>query len=129
LAKARPKELTRLGDYDLLDRLGEGATGAVYRARHRPTGLVVAVKVVNDNVVKDETLLKRFELEFQTARRLSHPNMVHSLELDLQSRPPYLVMEFVDGANLGDLIESRGPLPEDQAVALVTQVAEALQEA
>ena len=55
--------------------------------------------------------------------------MVHSLELDLQSRPPYLVMEFVDGANLGDLIESRGPLPEDQAVALVTQVAEALQEA
>ena len=61
LAKAKPQELTQAGDYDLLERLGEGAMGTVYRGRHRPTGLIVAVKVVNDNVAKDTLLLKRFE--------------------------------------------------------------------
>ena len=96
LAKARPKELAQIGDYDLLERLGEGAMGVVYRGRHRPTGLIVAVKVVSQEVVKDEALLRRFEGEFQTARRLNHPNMVHSLELDLQATPPYLVMVYRD---------------------------------
>jgi serine/threonine protein kinase len=129
LAKAKPQELTQVGDYDLLERLGEGAMGTVYRGRHRPTGLIVAIKIVHEDVAKDTLLLKRFEREFQTARRLNHPNMVHSLELDLKARPPYLVMEFVDGANLSDIIESQGALPESQAVALITQVAEALQQA
>src|SRR5207253_6668567 len=60
---------------------------------------------------------------------LNHPHMVHSLELNLTSTPPYLVMEYVDGSSLGEVIKRRGALPEKEAVSLITQVAGALHEA
>jgi serine/threonine protein kinase len=126
---AKAKELSQTGDYDLLEKRGEGAMGAVYRARHRVNGDIVAVKIVNKDVVRDAVLLKRFEREFQVARRLDNPHVVRSLDVSLTTTPPFLVMEYIDGPSLGDIIESRGALPEDEAISLITQVAEALHEA
>jgi eukaryotic-like serine/threonine-protein kinase len=129
LLKPKAKALTQIGDYDLLEKRGEGAMGAVYRARHRVTDAIVAIKVVNEQVARDAVLMKRFEREFEMAQRLDHPNIVHSVELGLSATPPYLVMEYVDGPSLGDVIEMRGAMPEIEAVALITQIAAALQEA
>src|SRR5438067_4773167 len=123
------KALEKVGDYDLLAKIGEGAAGAVYKGRHRTDGDVVAIKIVNQDVLDDAVLLKRFEREFSTTQRLDHPNIVRSLACDLKADPPYLVMEFIEGESLGNIIDRRGALPEAEAVALITQVAGALQEA
>jgi eukaryotic-like serine/threonine-protein kinase len=103
--------------------------GAVYKGVHRNTGEVVAIKVLNEDAAADDVLIKRFEREFKIASRLHHPHIVRSLDLNLQGKLPYLVMEFVEGPSVGDLIEKRGRLPEAEAIALITQVADALQEA
>src|SRR5262245_9276176 len=129
LLKAKPREHKQAGEYDLLEKLGEGAMGVVYRARHRVSGDIVAVKIVNEHVARNEVLLRRFEREFEVARRLDNPHVVRSLELSLTTTPPYLVMEYVDGLSVGDIIDSRGALPEREAISLITQVAEALHEA
>jgi serine/threonine protein kinase len=123
------KALERVGDYDLVVKIGEGAAGAVYKGRHRSTGQVVAIKIVNQDVLNDAVLLKRFQREFSTTQRLDHPNIVRSFACDLKADPPYLVMEFIDGESLGDIIGRRGALPEAEAIALITQIAGALQEA
>jgi serine/threonine protein kinase len=123
------KALERVGDYDLVVKIGAGAAGAVYKGRHRSTGQLVAVKIVNQDVLNDPVLLKRFEREFSITQRLDHPNVVRSFACDLNADPPYLVMEFIEGESLGDIIGRRGALPEVEAIALITQVAGALQEA
>src|SRR5437588_1865722 len=125
----KAKALEKVGDYDLLAKVGEGAAGAVYKARHRATGQIVAIKIVNQDVAEDAVLLKRFEREFSTTQRLDHPNIVRTSACDLKGKPPYLVMEFIDGGNLGDIIERRGALPEAEASAIIAQIAAALQEA
>ena len=125
----KAKALEKVGDYDLLAKVGEGAAGAVYKARHRASGQIVAVKIVNQDVAEDAVLLKRFEREFSTTQRLDHPNIVRTSACDLKGNPPYLVMEFIDGENLGDIIERRGALPEAEASAIIAQIAAALQEA
>jgi len=71
--KAKSDTLNKVGDYDLLEKIGEGAAGAVYKGRHRATGQVVAVKIVNEEVAADPILVKRFEREFTTSQRLNHP--------------------------------------------------------
>src|SRR5438445_9300893 len=125
----KAKALEKVGDYDLLAKVGEGAAGAVYKARHRATGQIVAIKIVNQDVAEDAVLLKRFEREFSTTQRLDHPNIVRSFACDLKAHPPYLVMEFIEGESLRNIIDRRGALPEAEAVALITQIAGALQEA
>src|SRR5438128_9737733 len=125
------KEITlqEIGEYNLVEKLGEGTVGAVYKGVHRKTGEVVAIKVLNKEAAADEVLLKRFEREFKIASRLHHPHIVRSLDLNLQGKLPYLVMEFLEGPSVGDLIEKRGRLPEAEAIALIAQMAGALQEA
>jgi serine/threonine protein kinase len=119
----------KVGNYDLVQKIGEGAAGIVYKGRHRTTGQIVAIKIVNEDVLAEEVLLKRFKREFTITQRLNHPHIVRGYECDLNADPPYFVMEFVEGESLGDIIERRGALPEGEAIALITQVAEALQEA
>ena len=123
------KALDRVGNYDLVQKIGEGAAGAVYKGRHRTTGQIVAIKVVNQDVLDDEVLLKRFQRESTITQRLHHPHIVRSFECDLNAKPPYLVMEFIEGESLGAIIKRRGALPEPEAIALIVQVAEAIQEA
>jgi serine/threonine protein kinase len=117
-----------LGDYELLAKLGEGGGGAVYKARHRHTGRVVAVKTVPPSLAKDPIYKKRLEQEFRAASRLDHPQIVRVLEYEEDGETPFLVMEFVEGESLGDRLE-RGRLPEAEALRIITQVCAGLHEA
>jgi eukaryotic-like serine/threonine-protein kinase len=121
--------LGTLGNYDLLEKVGEGSMGTVYKASHWVTKEIVAVKVMPSHVARKPLLLKRFEQEFRIANRLSHPNVVRVLEYSGQGQEPYLVMEFVDGVSLGERLEREGRMAEEDAVRLIVQVGEGLHHA
>jgi serine/threonine protein kinase len=121
--------LGTLGNYDLVQKLGEGSMGTVYKACHWTTRQVVAIKVMPATVARKPMLLKRFEQEFRIASRVHHPNVVRVLEYSGRGTEPYLVMEFVDGVALGTRLEREGRLQEGEAVGLITQVAEGLHHA
>jgi eukaryotic-like serine/threonine-protein kinase len=127
--EASKKPLTAIGLYDLVEQVAEGGMGTVYRARHRETGDMVAVKVMTTNMTGNPVLLKRFEQEFHAARRLDHPNIVRALDFGQEAGVPYLVMEFVEGESLGQKIEREGRLSETEAIRLVAQVAQGLHRA
>jgi serine/threonine protein kinase len=115
-----------IGNYDLLDKIAEGGMGTVYKARHRDTGQVVAIKIVPATTARNSTLLKRFEREFVAARALDHPNVVKAIEFNGATATPFLVMEYVDGESLGQRIERDGPLTEEESIRLIAQVAHGL---
>jgi serine/threonine protein kinase len=115
------------GPYELLEIVGRGGMGTVYRARCRSTGQIVAVKLMASELASAPVLLKRFEQEFRAASRLRHPNMVPGLDFGIYDERPYLTMEFVEGPTLAQRVKQHGPLSVDEAVVLFRQVAEALQ--
>lgn len=118
-----------LGSYEVLGKIAEGGMGTVYRARHRATGEVVAVKVVAPGTTRNPVTLQRFEREFTAARGLDHPNVVRAIEYCGTGPSPFLVMEFVDGESLGQRVERDGALPEAEAVRLIAQVCDGLHRA
>jgi serine/threonine protein kinase len=126
--KNTPSQET-IGNYDLLEKVGEGCMGTVYKARHWQTKEIVAIKVMNADVCKNPVLLKRFEQEFRIASKLDHPNVVKVLEFCGQEPQPFLVMEYVDGESLGDKLEREGRMPEEDAVRVIIQVAHGLHRA
>jgi serine/threonine protein kinase len=101
--------------------------GTVFKCQRGDTQEIVAIKVLRPELAADPTQMKRFEQEFQAASRLQHPNVVAVLELGRDGSTPYIVMEYVDGMSLWDRIADNGPLPEAEAVALIVQVAQAVQ--
>jgi serine/threonine protein kinase len=119
--------LDTIGQYDLLEKIGEGGTGIVYRGRHWETKELVAVKVMHLEVAKNPVLLKRFEQEFRIAHRLDHPNIVRALQFSGSADRPFMVMEYVEGESLGTRLQREGPLPEAEALAIIAQIGEALQ--
>ena len=128
-SSSTPAEPMHVGRYQLLDKLGKGGSGTVYRAVDRASGQVVAVKVMPPELAANPVLRQRFEEEFRTARLLDHPNIVRALEYQDSEKTPYLVMEFVEGESLGDRLEQNGPMAETEAVAVLLQVCAALAEA
>lgn len=115
------------GSYELLEVVGVGGMGTVYRARHLNSGRIVAIKLLAEASNADPTQRRRFEQEYRAARRLSHPYLVEPLDFGVEEGRPYLVMEFIDGPSLGQQVRAEGPLLPEQAVALIVQVASALQ--
>jgi serine/threonine protein kinase len=117
---------TKVGDYLLLEKIGKGGMGAVYRGRHRRTGQIAAIKLVDQKVLGDMKLGMRFARECRVTRTLDHPNLVRVLDCGMEGAKAYLVMEYVDGESLGARIERDGRLTEADALALITQVGRAL---
>jgi serine/threonine protein kinase len=119
----------RVGDYEIVERLAKNDSGAVYKCRHTPTGLLVAIKTRAADSSANETALKRFEQEFKVASSLDHPNLVRAIDFGRDDTTLYLVMEFVEGESLHDRIERKGPMPEQEAIRIVTLVGQALHHA
>lgn len=114
-----------LGNNVILDKIGEGGMGEVLKARHRHMRRVVCVKILRPNLVHSESAVKRFRREWEAAAQLSHPNIVTAFDAAEERGVHYLVMEFVDGPNLGVRAKGRG-LPWQQVVDYVTQAARGL---
>ncbi len=129
LETSREPVLNSIGNYDLLEKIAEGGMGAIYKGRHRETGLVVAIKIMPAHMASNPILLKRFEQEFRAASRLDHPNIVRALDYSDTGTTPYLVMEFVDGESLGQRLERVGKIPATEAIRIIAQVAQGLHRA
>src|SRR5262249_18401481 len=128
LLQERGVELV-LGPYVLLDKLGEGGMGAVYRARHTMLNRVVALKVMRKERMANPEAVRRFRREIQSAAQLSHPNIVHAFDADEVAGAHYYVMEYVEGRDLGRLVKECGPLPVAEAIDYIRQTALGLQHA
>jgi serine/threonine protein kinase len=126
---AAGETLPAIGNYDVLGKIADGGMGSIFKARHRDTGVVVAIKTLPRGTSANSVLLKRFEQEFRAASKLDHPNIVRALEYGESGNSPYMVMEYVEGESLGGRIERQGRMPEDEAIRLITQVARALHSA
>ncbi|MBO0816927.1 MAG: serine/threonine protein kinase, partial [Actinobacteria bacterium] len=115
----------RLGDYRLLDRIGEGGMGVVFLARdqgHR----TVALKVLRSSVAGDPTARRRLAREVETMRRVRSPNVAEVIDADLGGDMPYIVTRFVPGRTLDDVIAQDGPLRGQALASLASGLAEAL---
>jgi len=115
----------RLGPYEILERLGAGGMGEVYKARDLELGRTVAVKVLADGRSAEAGQLRRFEQEARAASALNHPNIVTIHEIGRHESLPYIVMEYVEGETLRSLL-SGGALAPDRLLRYATQLAEGL---
>ena len=117
----------RLGPYLLLERLGQGGIGAVYRALHTHLRREVAVKVLRPERLGSPTMRRRLLQEAAALGRLDHPNVVRATDADEHEGELYLVMELLDGWDLQKLVARRHPLPVADACELIRQAARGLQ--
>ena len=118
---------SQLGEYEILEKLGEGGMGAVYKARHRFMKRLVAVKIIGGTALKSPQAAERFRREVEATAKVEHPNIVAAYDAGEHQGVHYLVMQFVDGKDLNTIVKERGPLPVDQAVDYILQAAHGLQ--
>jgi serine/threonine-protein kinase len=111
--------------FELLDKLGEGGMGVVYRARYVKNDKIVAVKLLPSSIT-DETLLARFEREMQLLRTLRHPHIVHTFGGKCEGDQRFYAMELIEGGNIDDLLRERKRLSVDTTVAYALQMCSGL---
>jgi WD40 repeat protein len=116
-----------LGSYVLLQRLGEGGTGQVFKARHQRMRRSVALKVIRRELLSEEEVLARFYREIRVASQVAHPHVVHAYDAGPVGNTHFLAMEYVNGIDLGKLVKESGPLPVEQAGNYICQAVIGLQ--
>jgi serine/threonine protein kinase len=118
--------LERIGNCEILEEIGSGGMATVYRAVQRPLGRTVAVKALKPSIAVDSQFAKRFEREAHFMASLQHENILHVHDFLKQDGSMFIVMEYVRGIDLFDLLERKSPLPADVAAIIALQVARAL---
>ena len=114
------------GRYRLVELLGEGGMATVYRAHDTQLGRDVAVKVLRADYGRDPAFVTRFRHEAQSAAALNHPNVVNVYDYGMEGGDPFIVMELVEGGDLGQILRERGSLDPIAAARVAQQVADAL---
>ncbi|HEX2685685.1 MAG TPA: serine/threonine-protein kinase [Kofleriaceae bacterium] len=113
--------------YHLERLIGEGGFGQVWGARRQVDGQVVAIKVLHLELVQSVDAMTRFQRELDAIERLNHPNVVHGLgHGTLADGRPYLVLEYIEGPSLRELLHERGPLPPAEMLAILEPLCDAL---
>jgi tRNA A-37 threonylcarbamoyl transferase component Bud32 len=115
--------------YDILQEVGRGAMGIVYKAMDRETSECVALKVLKPEVVEDRSVLQRFKNELRTARKITHKNVCRIYEFTHVSRGPCISMEFVDGETLRSLLNRIGAFSLPSSLDITRQICSGLREA
>jgi serine/threonine-protein kinase len=110
-------------DYEILTRIGEGGMGYVLRARRLKDGVLVALKVLFPRLADDRQYIERFQREARIGLTLDHPNLVKCLEVAESEGLHFMVLEYVDGKDLGQILQERGYVPESQTLAILLSVA------
>ncbi|MEX2460934.1 MAG: Stk1 family PASTA domain-containing Ser/Thr kinase [Paenibacillaceae bacterium] len=117
------------GRYEILGRIGGGGMALVYKAHDILLNRYVAVKILRQQYVHDEEFIRRFRREAQSAASLSHPNIVSIYDVGQELEVHYIVMEYVEGVTLNDVIKERAPLQVEEAVHYASQICDALDHA
>lgn len=112
--------------YELLTRVGSGGMAEVYKAHDKILDRIVAIKILHTQLAVDEEFVKRFHREAQGAAKLSHPNIVNIYDVGQIKDKHYIVMEYVDGITLKDLIKERGSLLIEESLRIAGEIASAL---
>ncbi|MGD9679713.1 MAG: protein kinase [Candidatus Obscuribacterales bacterium] len=116
--------------YEVLSRLGEGGMSVVYKAHHLLLDKPVALKFIKPGLITDDRAVMRFQQEARAASELSHPNVCSVKDFGiLESGQPYIVMDYLDGSSLQEIIEDRGPLSPRESLELFFQACHGLSEA
>ncbi len=119
---------TKLGQYEVVESVGAGGMGEVYRARDTKLGRDVAIKVLPEEFLQDKERQDRFEREARLLAQLNHTNIATLHGLEEQDGLQFLVMELVEGETLAERI-AKGPIPIDEALPLFIQIAEGIEAA
>lgn len=122
-----PEQLRQHPRYRLLGILGRGGMGTVYKAEHRLLDRPVVLKVIRPDLLTNPKVVQRFQQEARLAARLAHPNVVGVYEAEEFGASHLLVMEYIDGVNLAELVAERGLLPVAEACELIRQAAVGLE--
>lgn len=115
--------------YEIIEQIGSGGMSIVYKAKDRKLGRVVTFKVLRAEYVKDIDFIKRFDVEARAAASLSHPNIVNVYDVGHDGLVNYIVMEYVDGVTLKEIIKRRAPFSNDETLGVAIQIASALEHA
>ena len=116
--------------YEIIEKIGNGGMATVYKATDIILKRNVAVKILRDEFTTDEEFIKRFEVEAQSAARLTHPNIVSIYDVGVEDNLHYIVMELIQGKTLKEIIlEEKGPLPWKWSVNVAIQISSALETA
>jgi len=115
--------------YEILDKIGKGSMGMVYKARQTSVDRVVAVKVLLDALAQNKEFIKRFDREAKIAAKLSHNNIVNAIDAGEVDGHHFFVMEYVEGHTIKDVLDENKTYPEKAALKIITAVAEALKHA
>jgi eukaryotic-like serine/threonine-protein kinase len=118
-----------LGPYVILERLGEGGTGQVFKASHRRMRRVVALKLIRRELLSDAEVVSRFLREIQVVSQLAHPNIVHAYDAGPIGSTYFLAMEYIKGIDLAFVVKQSGPLTVTHACDCIRQAALGLQHA
>ncbi len=118
----------KLAHYEILEPIGKGGMGEVYRAKDSKLGRDVAIKVLREEFAENEERLARFKREAKVLAALNHPGIAAIHGLEESDGTHYLVLELVPGETLAERI-SRGPIPVEEAIEIASKIAEALEEA
>jgi serine/threonine protein kinase len=114
-----------IGQYRVLEFLGQGGMASVYKAHHPKLDRVVAIKMIHPQYVTDANFIGRFEREAQIVAKLEHPNIVPVYDASEQDGMPYIVMKYIEGKTLKDVLND-GALEDADTLHVITQIAAAL---
>lgn len=129
-AQTRPTSRTvKLPGYEIVEKIGQGGMGAVYKARQTSMNRVVALKILPPKLAKIDRFVKRFIREAQSAGKLDHRNIVRGVDVGQAEGLYYFAMEFVEGDTLRKIIKTQGKIGEEQAADIVLQIARGLEHA
>jgi serine/threonine-protein kinase len=120
------RQFFQLPGYEIIEKLGEGGMSSVWKARQLSLDRFVAIKTLAPDFLADEDALRRFRVEALATARLNHPGIIQVFDAGESNGHPYIVMEYVDGRSLAEILIACGRLPEDEALKIVDAVAHAL---
>ncbi len=116
----------KIGGYEIINKIGEGGLGVVYKARQLSMGRVIALKVLHEKWLSDDEFRKRFLVEARLVGRLSHPNLIQVIDVGRHRNQLYYSMEFIDGDPVEKMIDDQKAIPIAESIDIIIQVASAL---